>query len=46
MLLCLGGSQADLTFAMFDTCHAWIQKHFCLCIRFRLMHPSYETPHT
>ena len=26
MLLCLGGSQADVTFAVFDMCDAWIQK--------------------
>ena len=25
MLLCLGGSQADVTFALVDTCSTWIQ---------------------
>ena len=26
MLLCLGGSQADVTLASIDMCYAWIQK--------------------
>lgn len=39
MLLCLGGSQASVIFAMVDMCYAWIQNectrklHFASCIR-------------
>ena len=44
MLLCLGGSQADVTFAMSDKCHAWDREnHFAFDL---LPHASvsYEHP--